>query len=180
MNPGDIVLIRFPQADLQAGKLRPALVIGAAPGRHADLLLALIPSQIQQVVPEFDEVIEHTDSDYAETGSKVRSAVRIARLASVESDVINARLGSISPARLEKIKKRLVEWLAKLRIVCISILQRVGERVWVRAVDGVGGRGGMIASRWESGQMDARVLSVYPLYVSVGEGWTGWGWRRME
>ena len=32
MKPGDIVLIRFPQADLQAGKLRPALVIAVAPG----------------------------------------------------------------------------------------------------------------------------------------------------
>lgn len=97
MKPGEIVLIRFPQADLQAGKLRPALVIAVAPGRHADLLPVLITSQIQQAVPEFDKVIEVTDSDYAGTGLKVRSAVRIARLASVESDVINARLGSISP-----------------------------------------------------------------------------------
>lgn len=32
MKPGDIVLIRFPQADLQVGKLRPALVIALAPG----------------------------------------------------------------------------------------------------------------------------------------------------
>ncbi|OQY87223.1 MAG: PemK family protein [Chloroflexi bacterium UTCFX4] len=113
MKPGDIVLIRFPQTDLQAGKLRPACVVAVAPGRHADLLLALITSQIQQAVPDFDEVIEVTDSDFAETGLKVRSAVRIARLANVESDVINARLGSISPERLEKIKKRLLEWLEK-------------------------------------------------------------------
>ncbi len=27
MNAGDIVLIRFPQTDLQMGKLRPALVL---------------------------------------------------------------------------------------------------------------------------------------------------------
>ena len=27
MKPGDIVLIRFPRADLKAGKLRPALVL---------------------------------------------------------------------------------------------------------------------------------------------------------
>ncbi len=27
MKAGDIVLVRFPQADLKAGKLRPALVI---------------------------------------------------------------------------------------------------------------------------------------------------------
>lgn len=113
MNPGDIVLIRFPQADLQAGKLRPALVLAIAPGRHADILLALITSQTQQAIPEFDELIQVTDSDYPETGLKARSAVRIARLATVESAAINARLGSISPERLQRIKNRLLEWLEK-------------------------------------------------------------------
>lgn len=58
MKPGDIVLIRFPQTDLQAGKLRPALVVAAAPGHHADFLLALISSQTQQAVPKFDEIID--------------------------------------------------------------------------------------------------------------------------
>ena len=51
MKPGDVVLIRFPQADLETGKLRPALVIAIAPGRHKDLLLALITSRIYQAVP---------------------------------------------------------------------------------------------------------------------------------
>ena len=46
MKPGDIVLIRFPHTDLQAGKLRPALIVAAAPGRYPDLLLALISSRI--------------------------------------------------------------------------------------------------------------------------------------
>ena len=41
MKAGDIVLIRFPQADLVTGKLRPALTLAVAPGSHADLLLAL-------------------------------------------------------------------------------------------------------------------------------------------
>ncbi|MCC7164923.1 MAG: type II toxin-antitoxin system PemK/MazF family toxin [Anaerolineae bacterium] len=111
MNPGDIVLIRFPQSDLNAGKLRPALVIAVAPGRHADLLLALITSQTQQAVPKFDEMIETDDSDYKITGLKARSVVRLARLASVESSVINARLGRISTKRLTQIKSRLSDWL---------------------------------------------------------------------
>ena len=38
MKPGDIVLIHFPQTDLQAGKLRPALVVASTPGRYADVL----------------------------------------------------------------------------------------------------------------------------------------------
>lgn len=53
MKPGDIVLIRFPQADLEAGKLRPALVLAIAPGRHSDVLLAFITSRAYQEIPNF-------------------------------------------------------------------------------------------------------------------------------
>ena len=38
MNVDDIVLIRFPQADLKQGKLRPALVVAISPSRHPDLM----------------------------------------------------------------------------------------------------------------------------------------------
>ncbi|VAW29749.1 hypothetical protein MNBD_CHLOROFLEXI01-1004 [hydrothermal vent metagenome] len=113
MKSGDIVLIRFPQADLQVGKLRPALIIAVAPGRHSDLLIALITSRIYQAVPEFDQIIDPSDSDYAAAGLKARSVVRLARLASVESSVINARLGHVSSKRLQQIRKQLIDWLQK-------------------------------------------------------------------
>ena len=45
MKPGDVVLVRFPQTDLEAGKLRPALVIAMSPGRHTDALLAMVTSR---------------------------------------------------------------------------------------------------------------------------------------
>lgn len=68
MKPGDIVLIRFPQTDLQTGKLRPALVIANAPGRYGDVLLALVSSRTYQAIPDFDEIIGPSDSDYEATG----------------------------------------------------------------------------------------------------------------
>lgn len=111
MNPGDIVLIRFPHTDLSAGKLRPALVIAATPGRHADLLLALITSRVYQAVPDFDEIIEENDQGFPDSGLKTRSVIRLARLATIAPAFINARLGRISPERLENIKSRLATWL---------------------------------------------------------------------
>lgn len=114
MNPGDIVLLRFPQADLSVGKLRPALVIAITPGRHSDLLLALITSRSHQIVAGFDEVIEPFEADYTLTGLKTRSVIRLARLVSVETSVINARLGNISKKRLLMIRQKLVDWLAKV------------------------------------------------------------------
>ena len=113
MKPGAIVLIRFPQADLQTGKLRPALVVATAPGRHPDLLLAMISSRIVQVAPNFDEIIDPSDSDYAATGLKTRSVIRLARLVTVEPAIINARLGTISGKRLQDVKAHLVNWLSK-------------------------------------------------------------------
>jgi mRNA interferase MazF len=111
MKPGDIVLIRFPQADLQQGKLRPALVIAIAPDRHHDLLLALVSSRIDRSTAGFDEIIDLADPDYITTNLKVASVVRLGRLASIQSSVVNARLGSISNERLTKIKNRLIDWL---------------------------------------------------------------------
>ena len=111
MRPGDIVLIRFPRTDLQTGKLRPALVLAVAPGRHADLLVALISSRTHQAVPQFDEIIDPTDADYSATGLKAHSVVRLARMACVEASVITARLGSISPQRLQQVRNRLADWL---------------------------------------------------------------------
>jgi mRNA interferase MazF len=111
MKSGDIVLVRFPQADLKAGKLRPALVIAIAPSHHSDLLLALVSSRTYQVVPEFDEIVAVSDDDYAKTGLKVTSVIRLSRLATVESAVISARLGNISPERLNRVKSRLIDWL---------------------------------------------------------------------
>lgn len=111
MKPGDVVLVRFPQTDLQAGILRPALVLANTPGRYADVLLALVSSRTYQAIPEFDEIIDPSDSDYEATGLKVRSVIRLARLATVEASVINARLGNISPERLQRLRERLIDWL---------------------------------------------------------------------
>lgn len=113
MNPGDIVLVRFPQSDLQAGKLRPALIVAIAPGRHGDLLLAAVSSRTYQAVPQFDEVVESADIDYPSSGLKVRLVVRLARLASIDPSAINARLGNISSSRLQQIRNRLAAWLQK-------------------------------------------------------------------
>lgn len=113
MKPGDIVLVRFPKSDLQEGKLRPALIIAVAPGKHPDVLLALMTSRTYQAVPKFDEIIEPTDEDFSDTNLKTSSVVRLGRLVSVETSVINAKLGNISKDRLDGIHSRLADWLKK-------------------------------------------------------------------
>jgi len=48
---GQIVLFRFPQTDLEEGKLRPALLLGQLPGEYDDWLICMISSQIRHQVP---------------------------------------------------------------------------------------------------------------------------------
>ena len=111
MKPGDIVLVRFPHTDLQQGKLRPALVVALTPGRHADTLLALVTSRVDQAIPYFDEVVQTSDPDFALSRLKTGSVIRAGRLTTVESTVIEARLGSISLDRLTRIRGRIIAWL---------------------------------------------------------------------
>jgi len=110
MKPGDLVLVRFPHTDLQQGKPRPALVVAFTPGRHADVL-ALVTSRVYQAIPDFDEVVQTNDPDFALSRLKTGSVIRAGRLTTVDSAVIEARLGSISLDRLTRIRGRIIAWL---------------------------------------------------------------------
>jgi mRNA interferase MazF len=73
----------------------------------------MISSQIRQHVPEFDELIQEDDPDFADSGLKVPSAIRIGRLAVVQGEILLGAIGQIAPERLQRIKRRLAEWLVR-------------------------------------------------------------------
>lgn len=54
IEPGQVVLFRFPHTDLQEGKLRPTLLVAKVPGRFDDWLACAISTQLHQQVPDFD------------------------------------------------------------------------------------------------------------------------------
>ena len=110
---GQIVLFRFPQTDLEEGKLRPALLLGKLPGEYNDWLICMISSQIRHYIPGFDEFVREDDPDFAESGLKASGVIRIGRLAVVEEEILLGAIGQIAPERLERIKHRLAEWLIK-------------------------------------------------------------------
>ena len=110
---GQIILFRFPQTDLEAGKLRPALLLGKIPGDFDDWLICMISSQIRRYIPQFDELIQETDSDFALSGLKSASVIRFGRLAVVQGRVLLGAAGQISPERLQRIKSHLAEWIAR-------------------------------------------------------------------
>jgi len=110
---GQIVLFRFPHADLEEGKLRPALLLGRLPDEYDDWLICMISSQIRHYVPGFDQVVQEDDPDFAESGLKVPSVIRVGRLAVVEGEILVGAIGQIAPERLQRIKSCLAEWLTE-------------------------------------------------------------------
>jgi len=108
---GQIVLFRFPQTDQTEAKLHPALVLRRLLDQYNDWLISIISSQLHQKIPDFDEVITPTDSDFQQSGLKLASVIRISRLAVVDSDILLGKLGQIDTQRLSRIKRRLANWI---------------------------------------------------------------------
>jgi len=111
ISEGQIVLFKFPQTDQTIGKLRPALVLRRMPGQHNDWLICMISSNLDQKIPDFDEIISPNDLDFRESGLKVPSLIRIGRLAVVDGDILIGKLGQIDTQRLLRIKQKLSRWI---------------------------------------------------------------------
>jgi mRNA interferase MazF len=71
----------------------------------------MISSQLHHEIPDFDEVITPSDSDFQQSGLKLASVIRLSRLAVVNSDVLLGKLGQIDAQRLSRIKQRLANWI---------------------------------------------------------------------
>ena len=81
IRPGQIALVEFPQTDLAQGKRRPVLLLAQPPGPHDDWWVCMFSTQLDQALPAFDEVICSADSDFATSGLRRESVIRVARVA---------------------------------------------------------------------------------------------------
>lgn len=109
--PGQIVVFRFPQTDLNKGKLRPALLIASLRGDHKDWLSCMISTQMHQAIIDFDESIDQNSLDFIPSGLKIPSLIRVGRLAVVASEILVGTLGEISHERLCRIQNSLTSWI---------------------------------------------------------------------
>jgi mRNA interferase MazF len=110
---GQVVIFRFPQTDLEEGKLRPALLLGKLPGEYDDWLICMISSQMHQYIVGFDDVVTDSDKDFEQSGLKVTSVIRVGRLAVVSGEILLGAIGEISQERLYRVKQNLSHWLSE-------------------------------------------------------------------
>jgi mRNA interferase MazF len=107
---GQIVLTPFPYTDLSGAKLRPVLMLRRA-SRFDDWLVCMVSSRIEQAEVGFDEVLLPADPDFAASGLKAPSVLRLSRLAVLEGARLAGSIGAIDDARLLRIRQRLARWI---------------------------------------------------------------------
>jgi len=107
MIKGKLVLLPFPFDDLSAAKVRPAVCLTEPVGPHHHVVLAFITSQVPQDMLETDLVLDVNQADFAVTGLKVSSTLRLHRLMTVTTSLIRRELGELSSNMKAEVDKRL-------------------------------------------------------------------------
>jgi len=110
---GQIVLVPFPFTDLSGAKLRLVLMLRQASVQFDDWLVCMVSSQLRQIDAQIDEMLSPSDADFAATGLKVPSVLRLSRLAVLASSLLVGSLRSISHERLQRIRQKLAVWIAE-------------------------------------------------------------------
>jgi mRNA interferase MazF len=109
MKEGDVILTPVPQAD-GAIKNRPAIILREMPP-YRDLLVCGVSTQLNHQVKDFDELLSPSNADFATSGLKSESLIRLGFLAVLPRSSIIGAMGSVSPERHRRLLKRLSDYL---------------------------------------------------------------------
>ncbi len=101
--PGDIVLVKFPFTNLETTKKRPALILHHTfHTSKIDIIgIAMITSQIEGYKLYGDVLI----GKWKEANLLYPSLVRLSKIATIDSDLIDKKLGHLAPEDIPPIKK---------------------------------------------------------------------------
>jgi mRNA interferase MazF len=112
MKTGNIVLIRLPQVGGARYKLRPALVLSLLPGTYQNVLICGVSSKTEQMVANWDELLDSSQPDFSTSGLHFPSSIRLSYLYAADRSEISGTIGRISADRLSRLVNRLA---ARLR-----------------------------------------------------------------
>ncbi|OGQ33310.1 MAG: hypothetical protein A3F16_04775 [Deltaproteobacteria bacterium RIFCSPHIGHO2_12_FULL_43_9] len=103
MNASDIVLVHFPFTSLEATKKRPALVLrNTILSKKINLVtIAMITSQVEGIQLEGDIFLD----DWEEENLLYPSIVRLAKISTIEINLIEKKIGKLTKNDFEKVKK---------------------------------------------------------------------------
>ena len=103
MKPGDVALVRFPFSDLAAAKKRPTLVLARTTRSPRNRLatVAMITSQVEALKLDGDVLL----TDWETAGLLHPSLLRLAKVATVDEQLIDKTIGRLSTTDLDAARK---------------------------------------------------------------------------
>lgn len=104
---GKVVLVPFPFDDFSGTKVRPAVCLTDPIGTHRHVILAFISSRVPTDLMETDFTLDSAQADFAATGLRVSSTLRLHRLMTVTTSFLQRELGELSPRMQEEVNNRL-------------------------------------------------------------------------
>jgi mRNA interferase MazF len=107
MTKGKVVLVPFPFDDLTANKVRPAVCLTEPIGPHRHVIVAFISSQAPADPVLTDVVLDPRRNDFGATGLRLASVLRLHRLVTLTTGVIQRELGELSSAWREETDQKL-------------------------------------------------------------------------
>jgi mRNA interferase MazF len=102
-----IFLVPFPFDDLSATKLRPAVCLTGPIGENRHVIVAFITSrEVLDLLPT-DIALPTNHPGFHATGLRVNSVLRLHRLITLSTKIIQRELGRLSPALEQEVADKL-------------------------------------------------------------------------
>lgn len=87
------MLLSFPFTDRSGERVRPALVVGALAGD--DVIVAFVTSRTDGGDPRAEHEVSPAEPEFAATGLRLASRIRLSKLATLHRDLVRRRIGRI-------------------------------------------------------------------------------------
>lgn len=104
---GKVVLVPFPFDDLSSAKLRPAACLTEPIGPFRHVVVAFITSRTLDELLESDFVVGPDHGDFHQTGLRVSSTLRLHRLLTITTSIIQRELGQLSQQMQKEVDDKL-------------------------------------------------------------------------
>lgn len=102
MEPGEIYLANFPFGDVPGMKLRPVLALTETIGPFDEIVVAYISSVVPSDLLPTDLIIDPGDPKFASARLKVKSVLRLHKLATIHSKSMARRLGFLQLSQMQQ------------------------------------------------------------------------------
>jgi mRNA interferase MazF len=108
LQKGDIVLVKFPFTDLTGTKLRPGLILWVD-NIGNDITVCFISSQNATNLTLEEFVLDPSDTEFAATGLKVVSKVKVTKVVTLERKFITRRIGKLGANQIQQLNLTMLQ-----------------------------------------------------------------------